>query len=107
MRVQIAPWYQDQFLRRLILAIMKYVITIEDCPIGWVKHEETTKRSRLFELREQAHTVGACFVVLAGSSVLQTRGPFGRLNRRGSPVKSTGFYMTKYGFLYDILRVSI
>lgn len=34
---------------------MKYVITIEDCPIGWVKHEETTKRSRLFELREQAH----------------------------------------------------
>lgn len=34
---------------------MKYKVTIEDCPIGWVKNEETTNRARLFELREQAH----------------------------------------------------
>ena len=34
---------------------MKYKVTIEDCPIGWVKKEETTNRARLFELREQAH----------------------------------------------------
>ena len=34
---------------------MKYKITINDCPIGWVKNEETTKLARLFELREQAH----------------------------------------------------
>lgn len=34
---------------------MKYKVTINDCPIGWVKNEETTNRARLFELREQAH----------------------------------------------------
>lgn len=34
---------------------MKYKVTIEDYPIGWVKNEETTNRARLFELREQAH----------------------------------------------------
>ena len=34
---------------------MKYKVTINDCPIGWVKHEETTDRSRLFELKKQAH----------------------------------------------------
>lgn len=34
---------------------MKYKVTIYDCPIGWVKQEETTKRTRLFELRQQAH----------------------------------------------------
>ena len=33
---------------------MKYKVTIYDEPFGWVKEEETTKRSRLFELREQA-----------------------------------------------------
>ena len=34
---------------------MKYKVTIEDCPIGWVKEEETTNRARLFELRKQAY----------------------------------------------------
>ena len=34
---------------------MKYKVTIHDCPIGWVKNEETTNRARLFELRKQAH----------------------------------------------------
>lgn len=34
---------------------MKYKITINDCPIGWVKHEETKNRARLFELKQQAH----------------------------------------------------
>lgn len=34
---------------------MKYKVTIEDCPIGWVKHEETKSRDRLFELKKQAH----------------------------------------------------
>ena len=34
---------------------MKYKVTIYDCPIGWVKQEETTKRTRLLELRKQAH----------------------------------------------------
>lgn len=34
---------------------MKYKVTINDLPFGWVKNEETTNRARLFELREQAH----------------------------------------------------
>lgn len=34
---------------------MKYKITIQDLPFGWVKNEETKNRARLFELREQAH----------------------------------------------------
>lgn len=34
---------------------MKYKVTINDLPIGWVKNEETTNRTRLFELREMAH----------------------------------------------------
>lgn len=34
---------------------MKYKVTIEDCPIGWVKNEETTNRAYLSELRKQAH----------------------------------------------------
>lgn len=34
---------------------MKYKVTINDCPQGWVKKEETNNRTRLFELRKQAH----------------------------------------------------
>lgn len=34
---------------------MKYNVTIEDCPIGWVKSEEAVSRGRLVELQEQAH----------------------------------------------------
>lgn len=34
---------------------MKYKITINDCPVGWVKKEETDNRARLSELKEQAH----------------------------------------------------
>lgn len=34
---------------------MKYKVTINDCPMGWVKMEETANRARIFELREQAH----------------------------------------------------
>lgn len=36
---------------------MKYKVTINDCPIGWVKSEETKSRARLFELKQQANDV--------------------------------------------------
>ena len=33
---------------------MKYIISIFDNPTGWVKNEETTNRSYLYDLRQQA-----------------------------------------------------
>ena len=52
---------------------MKYKITINDDPIGWVKHEETTDRSRLFELQKQAYENAIRCVKEIGKDAVRNR----------------------------------
>ncbi len=52
---------------------MKYKVTINDCPIGWVKNEETKSRARLFELKQQAHENARRCVKELGKDAVRNR----------------------------------
>ena len=52
---------------------MKYKVTINDCPIGWVKSEETKSRARLFELKQQAHENARRCVKALGKEAVRNR----------------------------------